>query len=117
MPALQDFDKIISGDTWPGLIINLTEDGSAMDLTGMSVAWDVYQSQYGSLVLSLTSAAGQITIASPSTLGRFTILPTPLARADNGSPIPPQSYWYRCKLTNDSGQTTTFFEGNFIVGS
>jgi hypothetical protein len=126
MPALQDFGGIVSGDSWPGLILPILINSSPMNLDGWAIEFDIYQSKTGSLLRTFSTESGNIAISVPASAGvlavcvpavttgtGYTIAATPIV----GIAFGPASYWYRCVFTNSVGQRTTFFEGNFVVVS
>jgi len=55
-------DPAITGDTWPGLSITLTEDAVPIDLTGASIKAEFFKDRI--LTLTLETGSG-ITITNP----------------------------------------------------
>lgn len=60
------------GDTFDGVLFEITVNGTKLDLTGATIKMDMRLNSTGILAKEFTSGAG-ITISSPLTDGKFTL--------------------------------------------
>lgn len=95
------------GDTWGGLAMTVTVNGSVVDLTGCSIRMQCRKKYTPIKVYELSTASGDIELTDP-TNGIFTILPK-IVNFDASA------YNYDIQFTFPSGLVRTYVAGTWTI--
>lgn len=102
---------IFSGDDVRLEFTVTADDGTALDLTNMSIEWGLAKSPASSLILTKSSTTvGEIEVVD-AVSGRFDVILVPADTVDLGS----KSLYHEVELTDVGGSEFTVFNGRLYV--
>lgn len=105
VPATYNFSDIYKGDTMEDVTFQITEDGSAVDLTGSAIKMQLRHA--GKLYADFSLASSSIVVLN-STGGQFKVCPGIVD-------IPARVYNYDIEVTLASGDRKTYIAGTINV--
>jgi hypothetical protein len=99
----------IAGDTWNGIPeINITRNGSGLDLTNAYVELHLRYQIDSPDILNLNTNNGTVIILDPPTDGNIQIPPQIID-------VPPSNYNWSLKYTLESKEVDTFISGRWNI--
>jgi len=105
---MEVFDiAVLRGDTWSGLGLTVTLNGSALDLTGAAIDMQVRRNYNDNPHISFSTARDSIRIINP-TGGVFNVLPAIIDCA-------PGSFNYDIQIVTNTGRVITPLRGAFSI--
>jgi hypothetical protein len=107
-----DIDPHITGDTWEGLTLTFVKNGSAIDMTGSFLEFQVkaIYNLASPVVLSLTTQNSGILILNPPISGIITVPPRVVD-------IPVGKYTWSLTLSTKTGEVNTYISGVWPITS
>jgi len=107
-PAHITLPDIVRGDTWDGITVGLSTDGTLLDDPLASVRMSFSAAGTDVDALMLTSAAGQIVITSAAEW-RFTV------NAITPFPLPVGTFYWNIETTDSGSSIKTYLAGTILV--
>lgn len=104
-----NFPEHIKGDTFDGYTFTLSLNDLPIDLTGASIIMELKKfKEQTTADLTLSTNNSKISILSPSTDGKFQIIPQIID-------ISAFNYFYDIQITFSSGVVKTYIEGRWRI--